>query len=197
MGQSHLATARITVPYIVDGRTHKARMFVRGLTLVGSDWMINSRALDANDTLWTDAADSFAHAISELAPSTSTVGVALLEKLTGLVWVTQDTHTLAWSPSAQPTKVGSQCTLTLRETNGYKAKIIVLDTYQAPPQKIKTPTGGDSNMDAFIEAFTVGAANAHEPYHVMVGASNNYLAGTAFVSMSVFLNRKVTRRAGA
>jgi hypothetical protein len=196
MSTNLVATARIVVPYTVSGRLHKARAYCKGATLVGADWYINSRTTDANDQLWSDAAEQFGYVVGLMLPSSVSYGALYLETLQSAVWVAVAFHTDTLTPGADALVPYSQVTVTLRTTDNKKVRIEVLDTNQPLFQQSKLITAGNAGMDAALLELTPGHVSAHAPYVWQVGRNNQYLNTTPFVSVSSWHNRKLAAAQG-
>jgi hypothetical protein len=196
MSTALLATGRITQPYTIGGVTHKARAYVRGLTLGGGIWRVNSRTLDENDIVWSDAANQFANNIGNLCDASTVFGAALLEQIVDGVWVTQDVFTVTVTTKTGTYKPATQVTMVLRDINFKKVKVVVMEGTEAAPQHINGPTDGGTQMDLFTHEFGSTHTNANASYVWMVGRGNQYLATSPFVGLTVTLNRKIRRRRG-
>jgi hypothetical protein len=192
-----VATARIQIPYIVSGFTHIHHAYVRNAQLVGGNWLINSRALDENDTNWHDAVDSILGSISFWAPNGTTVGAALLQKRSGGIWNNVDLYSPAFNPTGGGGPVAAgQATLTLKDKLLYNFKVQFMELQESYPQLIKNPTAGDADMDDFIGRYTQSGGASLYPYDFIVSRLDQFVASSPFVSLSVFLNRKVARARG-
>lgn len=190
------ATGRITCPYVVSGKTHKAHFYCRGIAPVGGSFNINSRTLDANDIVWTDAAERATFVTMVCAGTAVTPGDQILEKLIGGVWVPQAFHTSAQSATGGTIQLATQLTLYFRDITFKKVKCVLMETIQVVPYHSIDPLAGDVNMDALIKAFTVDHLNANDPFVWMVGRSNQYLNTASFVSATTTHNRKMRRARG-
>lgn len=189
------ATGRIEVLYTVGGLVHKAHAFVRNPQLVGTDWKINSRLLDENDTLWSDAAQTYVDALTRCGISTESVGQVTLQKMIGGVWVAQAAMTPTFSASGNAYVPGSQITLTLRDKLFYRFKVQFMERAEVVPQLVKSATGGDAAMDNLVALF--GSATTYpNPFHWIVSMHNQFLVDSPFVSCSVKFNRKLLRARG-
>jgi hypothetical protein len=188
--------ARITMPYTVDGFNHKCRLYGRNVQPVSGSFNINSRATDANDQVWTDAAAGMEYAVSALLPSAATYSPFLLEKWDGSVWEPLANTTIAPTNVTGSYVKASQITLTFKDTALEKLKLVVVEGTEALAQKFRSPTGGDSAMDICIAEFLSTHVGTHAPYVWAVSHRDLYLSSSPFVSASVWPNRKIARRRG-
>lgn len=191
-----IPTARIRFPTVEGGLTHVSHFYVRNATAVGSTWNINTRATDANDLDWVNAAQGLADALSYAYGTARTAGAVSLEQLSGGVWVP-----LAFTTVTLTNKVGGgldaeQITMTFRDKTNKKVKVIILEGNQAPPQHLVDPAAGDANFDNLIKQFMSTFTVTNAPYNWLVGRNNQYLATSPFVAATVTLNRKVRRARG-
>lgn len=196
MPQPFNATAKIRWGYVIDGQSHRVSAYVKGLTLQGSQWFINSRTTDANDQLWTDAAEGLAAAYAHVLGTTTVGSVARLFQLINGVWVQRDASSPAMTPSGNSYVKASEICMTLQTTTFDKVKVFVLEGEESPQLKISSPTGGGTQMDLFCAEYTSSHVHAHAPYVWQVGRDNQYLAVNPFVSATVTLNRKLRRARG-
>lgn len=191
-----VATWRMTAPYQSQARQHTAHCYVRGAQLQGADYYINSRTADANDTLWTNAADRFCNALAFELPTGASFGTVLLQHIESGVWITKATHTPSITAASGTAVPASQITMTLRTNQNHHLRVVVEDTEEAAPQRTENPNGGGASMDSFTGAFLSIAGNGNDPFNWIVGRDNAYLAAAPFVSISADINRKVKRAAG-
>lgn len=196
MATSLLASGRIMIPYTVSGKTHKVHCYVRGLTAVGGTFNINSRALDANDLVWTDVAQRLWVDFAAFLPSGSAGGTAQLQKLVGNLWQIQAAVALTGGAAAGTLVPGSQITITLRDRNFKHVKFVLVDVNEVVPQKLANQTAGGTTFDGFLSAMCVGTSNVNDPFNWLVGRGNQYLADAAFVSTTVDINRRAKRARG-
>lgn len=190
------ATGRILVPYTIDGFSHVAHAYVKNPQLVGAVYNVNSRATDANDLLWENAAQGFVDALGAIGPTGMSFGTCILQKLISTLWTPLATYSPGFSVTGGTSRPGSQVTLTLRDVNFKKVKVIFLDSIELPPQKVITPTGGDAGMDALVGSFLSTGAATYAPYKWIVGRGNAYLNTSPFVKVSVRYNETILRAHG-
>ncbi len=191
-----VATGRIVIPYTVDGLEHKIQAWVRNPQLVGSDWMINSRSLDENDTHWEDAAETWAFVISYLMDAGSTPGTALLQTRVGGVFTTVSTDTVAFANVTGSRFVAQQTTVTLRDKLFNRFKVQLMEATKLPGRKLTTYSGGDAQEDAFLLEYSVGNATGVSPYKWQVSGWNQFMAADPLVAYVTTLNRKLRRARG-
>lgn len=191
-----LATGRMKIPYTATGQNHVMHCYVRGLTLVGSDWMINSRTLDANDTLWTDALERMAVAFEQITSSAVDGGIAELQKLEDGVWITVDTQPFTLADQIGTMVAASQYTLTLRDRNNKHVKVVVMEHTVGTPTHSIAITGPGTQGGLFNAMFGASAANAADPYNWLVGRGNQFLATNPFIAATTTFNRKLRRARG-
>lgn len=191
------ATGRITLSYTITGKTHKAHFYVRGLTAVGSTWNINSRTLDANDIDWTSACDKLVEALSNWMASGQTWNDAVLEQLSGLVWLPRATHTPSFTNHGSSTAaLGWGCSLVLRDINFKKIKVLILEGNQGTLSHQSAYANLAGGNLAAVKEFTANKTLNPAPYDWMVGRGNQYINTTPFVGTTVSPNRKLRRARG-
>lgn len=190
------ATGRIRVHYTISGLTHTVSVFCRNVQNQSGSYFINSRTLDENDVPWIYAADRLVNSLQAIMPAGVTYSVAELQEYDGLIWTTTDTHALTPAEAFGTSVPAGQLTLTFRDKTNYHVKLVVMETQEAPGAKVISPTGGDSDLDALVAAWTSTVGNANDPFAWAVGRSNQYLAASPFISATVSLNRKLRRARG-
>lgn len=197
MSQSRLATSRIMLPYTTSGITHKAYAYCKA-NLVGSDWMIDDRAGGGSTLAFEDCADAWGGSHAEISVTSDTVfGTLELQQKSGSSWVTKAVKVYPGTPSGGGSLVTcSQVTLTLRDSQFNKIKVVMLDTSVGYPNQIRTPTAGSTAMDNFIKHFNSDNTAAADPYNWIVSLSNHFLTDEPFVSVSVTLSHLVERMRG-
>jgi hypothetical protein len=188
--------ARITMPYTVDGFNHKCRLYGRNVQPVSGSFNINSRNVDDNDQVWTDAAAGMEYAVSCILPSAVTYSPFLLEKWDGAVWEPLANTTLTPTNATGSYVKASQATVTFKDTDLLKLKLVVVEGTEALAQKFRSVTGGDGAFDLLIAEFLSTHTGTHAPYVWAVSHRNRYLSTSPFVSASVWPNRKIARRRG-
>lgn len=191
-----LGIGRITVPYTISALTHESRMYVTNPTLSGSDWVIDRRPSVGGTVNWEDAAQDYADAISYLMPAGVGAGTALLEELSSTGWLLRATVAVTLPNASAGVNVATQVTLTLRDTNFTRPKIVVMEGNEPAPQKITAPAGGSATFDSFVAEFLSTGSGAARPYVVMVNQHEFFLAENPFVSAVITLNRKLRRARG-
>lgn len=198
MAQPQLATGRIVQKYTVSGRTHRAVANVRGLTLVGGVYQINSRTLDANDTVWTDAANGWFETVSFLAPLATTWSDTELWEKVGTAWVLRATFTpIATDHKSGDPILAGQHTLTLRDTLFYFLKAVVLDSSAGDiPKKYTTLASLPTQPNNWAKQFTSSNTIGHAPYTWMVSDSDHYINTAPFVGVVTTFNRQLRRARG-
>lgn len=187
---------RITIPYTVSSLTHECRMYVWNPTLAGSQWNIDIRPDVGGVSDWVNAAQGLADAISWLLPAAATPGTASLEELSGTGWLPRDTTTVTLTNALGSVNLATQTTLTLRDSNFTRPKIVVMEINQPGPVKYTSPTAGGANFDGFIDAFLASSIVAQRPWFYMVNQHGFYLLDDAFVSTTITYNRKLRRARG-
>ena len=187
---------RITIPYTVSSLTHMCRMYVKNPALAAGTWNIDIRPDIGGVADWALAAQGLADAISFILATGVTVGTALLEELSGTGWLPRDTATVTLPNLSGTGATASQATLTLRDENFTRPKIVVMEVNNLGPIKISTPLGGGANFDGFIDAFLGSSSVAQRPWFFMVNQHENFLLDTPFVSTTITYNRKLRRARG-
>jgi hypothetical protein len=196
MATTLVAAARILIPYTITGLSHKIYHYVRNAQVGGSTYKINTRTTDANDLNWEDAADGFAATLTAILISSTTFGAASLELRSGSVWNPVSFHTLSAVGGSSFARAAGQLTVTLRDTLFRKVKVVVMESSQLPVFKTRSPTGGDSELDTFIQQYLSTYTVTNAPYKWMVGRGNTYVNTSPFVSASADYNDKLRRARG-
>src|SRR5690242_10601737 len=127
------ATGRIVVPVSFSGHLSHFHAYVRNIQAGGTDYRINSRATDANDLEWQDAAEGLYESLSYLWASGISAGSMSLEKKVGTMWVPLSFVAPSADHVSGSGHPASQVTMTLRDKLFYKVKVVVLNTKQIPP----------------------------------------------------------------
>lgn len=191
-----LGIGRITIPYVVSGLTHVLRMLVDNPTLSGSDWIVDKRPDIGGTGLFSDAAQGLAEFMSSALATGVTPGTALLEEYSATGWLPRDTATVTFPNLAGNSNLAGQITLTLRDTNFTRPKIVLMEPNQTLPFKFLSPTGGAGGLDGFIDGFLEGGTGANRPYVYMVNQHGFFLQENSFVSVTGTYNRKLRRARG-
>lgn len=190
------ALGRIVFPYTISGLTHVFHAYVRNPQVTGGQWKINTRATDANDLNWEDAADALEATLANNMPTGATAGTAILQTRTGSLWLPQSFHTVpTWSPGAS-SKPAVQVTIVLRDINFKKIKVVVLEGIEPAPEHETSPAGGTTNLQNLVKQFLSTFTVTNAPYNWMVGRGNQYINTAGFVGTTITLNRKVRRARG-
>ena len=196
MAQELLATARLVATYTIAGLTHKHHAYARGLTPTGGSYNINSRALDENDIVWSDAAAGLTETLSYLLGDEAEFGDVILQELVDNTWQDLDTASPGTDHGAGDSQFGAEAIMTLRDTAFKKMRIIVMEPATVVPQHITTPGGGAANWDNFILQYTAGVTVFFGPYGWQVSRGNRYIKDPGFVSANGSINRKLRRARG-
>lgn len=191
-----LGIARITQPYTVSGLTHVCRMYCTNPQLVAGVWRVDARPSLGGDANWEAVADSFAATLSYMLATGVTPGTALFEELSSTGWLPRDTHTTTFPNLSGSTATASQMTLTLRDTNFTRPKIVLMEVNNPGPLKFTSPGAGGANVDDFIEEFTSAGSLSANPYAMMVNQHEFFLQDSPFVSATITYNRKIRRARG-
>lgn len=194
MAQAKLATYRVEVQQTISGQTHTNRMYVKSDgTVIGGKIQLQDRAAANQD--WDTVARQFSKTVSRLTNNTASLSNVVLKQKVGLLWVPLDFATPVNDFQADATQVATEVTLVLRDTAFNKVKVVCLDTILAPPVHYASPPGA-GNAQTFSKNFLDIAASVNNPWAFMVSLSNHYLHLSAFVGMTITLNRRVRRRRG-
>lgn len=192
MSQDLVATARIHMFYTVSGHDHEVSFFCKA-TEVGGNWVLTDRDTGVTAIAWGDAVEQVAYGVNAILPSAvASMGAALLETRTGIMWNAVDAHTVSAQPGRGSLVPYSQATLTLRDTAFNKCRVIMLETNQALGYQLVSPTGGDANADDMIGKFISTTTDAAAPYRWMVSKSNHFLHTNSFVTFSTWTNYHLT-----
>jgi len=187
---------RITQPYTVSGLTHVCRMYVANPTLSAGTWRIDANPLVGGNADWADAADSFAATLSYMLATGVTPGTALLEEYSATGWLPRDTHTTTFPNLSGSTSQASQLTLTLRDSNFTRPKIVLMEVNNPGPLKFNNPGDGGANVDDFIEEFLASGSLSVRPYHMMVNQHEFFLQDDPFVSATITYNHRIRKARG-
>jgi len=191
-----LGIGRITVPYTVSGLTHVSRMYVANPTLSGSDWVIDLRPSLGGTTVWGAAAEGFAQTLSYLLATGTTPGTAFLEELSSTGWLLRATGSVTFPNLSGSANLASQHTLTVRDSNFTRPKIVVMEINNPGPAKYTSPTAGGANFDGFFGEFLSTGSISVRPWEVMTNGHGFHLQTAPFVSGTITYNRKLRRARG-
>lgn len=192
------ATGRITMNVTVTGFLHKLRVYARNPQAVGGSFNINSRALDNNDIVWTDALNDLCTCTSWILGTGHTMGDGVLEHYSGGVWSVYATATPVYTnhASAVPS-LGWQATYVLRDLLFRKVKVELIEGAAGTLTHYASLAAmGASNTANFAKEFTASKTLTNAPYNWMVGRGNQYLNTAPFVGFTFTTNRRVRRRRG-
>lgn len=194
------ATGRITVPYTIGGFVHKFRVYVRNPLAVGGSYNINSRTLDANDIVWTDALNDLVTCTSWVMPNTVSVGDATLEHQAGGVWSPLATATPAFTNHAPGVSIqGWQVTLVMRDLLLHKVKFVMLEGGNGGlfhNSSLAAITAHEAYFGNWVKEFTASKTLTNAPYNWVVGRGDQYLNTSPLVGFTVCPNRRIRRRRG-
>ena len=191
-----LGIGRITIPYTVLGLPHRSRMYVANPTLVGANWVVDLRPSLGGTTVWGAAAEGFSQTLSFILPTGTTVGTALLEELAATGWIPRASGSVTMPNLAGTAVAAAQLTLTLRDSNFTRPKIVVLEGNPIAPTKFTSPTGGAGAVDAFVAEFLSTGTISVRPWETMVNQHGFHLATDPFVSVTTTYNEKLERARG-
>lgn len=194
MAQPFTSTWRIQMSYQVATLTHKAFMFVKASTFTPP---VAPQLIDRTGGLadWTAVALRMGAASLQVIINTIPSVTYLLQNKQGLLWVPIDAYSPTQGGSASGAVfVASQVTMTLRDLQFNKLKVVMLDTSEVPPTTVKSlPATGD--LHNFALPYTDGAVDVNDPFSFMVSRSGHYLHGSAaLVAITTTLNTKVRRK---
>jgi len=198
MSQPLVATSRISIPYIVDGENHIARVYV---VKSGSSVPYGVVLSDASTISFADAAqgvwDAMQFAFSDNGTQVS-VPTAVLESLVGSAWLPLEFAVLTGhGRSGGEDYHARQTTLVYRDTSYKKVKIVLMEGRFRDPEHVVAPSNSTSNLNGLLGAFAGFQTITNDPTEFVVGRSENYLLGTSgAVGATVALNRKIRRRRG-
>lgn len=186
------ALNRITVPYTVSGKTHKARFYVIDHGTVSLD---GYRTIDTRTSFvsWAAAIQNFAEkfAAHELGSST-TVDTCLYEEFDDPLWLPIQTYLPvdltylggSWIPA-------SQLTLTLRGGAFKKLKSVFMETVSIPAFHYTTPP-----TSVFFDMWKADGADANDPINWQVGRDNTFMQEAPYAGVGCDFNRKLRRARG-
>lgn len=197
MAQPFTATWRITMPYSVTGVQHVMRVYVNstGALAGGITQLINRTGGLAN---WTALVSEFDTAVFNnlFQDNETSMGIALLENLSGIIWNPVDSVAMAALVNSVAAPVyASQNTVVLRDTTFDKLKIEYMEASVPIPYHTETPPASGIMQSAsapFLSNYTAMA-----PFNYVVSRSTGYIKATgAFVGQTGTLNRKLRRARG-
>jgi len=191
-----LGIGRITVPYTVSGRTHSLRMYVNSPTLAGSTWEIDVRPSVGGTIDWADAAESLANAMSSMLATGVTPGTALLEEYSSTGWLPRDTATVTFPNLTGSSSLASQFTLSLRDSNFTRPKIVLMEVNNPGPLKFTAPDAGGANVDAFVAEFLNTGVTTNRPWFVMANMHGHFLQEEPFISATITYNHRMRKVRG-
>jgi hypothetical protein len=196
MGVTLAATGRIITHYVIDGLAHKQVAYVRNPTLVEGAYLINSRALDENDTPWEDIADQLAKGLGFIGPTGITFADSELQKRTGLIWTPVAFHTVT-PPLTQGAYVkASECTITLRDVLFHPLKAVYMETIDIPPFHFVDPHGGSNYMDFLIDMWITTGGATPQMFDCVVSRGNQYINSSGFIACTCSYNHKLRKYRG-
>jgi hypothetical protein len=183
----------MTGTYQISELTHVARSYVEIQVLAGAASTLAVRS-GGTPLLWTDAAARWVAQFGNILAAASTGMGVLLERFSGGVWlpVAAVSESLAGDGALTPC---SQITMTLRDSAFEKVKVVVMDTNEAAPQKLSTPTSGNGGFDAWIAEY-IGSVDDSSAYNWLKSRGDRFLLANPFVSVAVDLNDRVRRDRG-
>jgi len=191
-----LGIGRITIPYTVSGQTHVLRMYVNNPTLAGSTWEIDVRPSVGGTIDWADAAESLANAMSSMLATGVTPGSALLEEYSSTGWLPRDTATVTFPNLTGSSALASQFTLSLRDSNFTRPKIVLMEVNNPGPLKFTAPDAGGANVDAFVAEFLNTGVTTNRPWFVMANMHGHFLQEEPFISATITYNHRMRKVRG-
>jgi len=193
MSQALVATHRITQPYTVSGVQHKIRYYVkRDLGVVTPPYFIINRA--ATSMNWTLVAEQFAFRMGYM--SQASWGPAVLEELSGTLWLPLDVYQPTGQSAGGSVQVATQTTMVLRDTAFKNFHVVFMEQTQAAPYHNIAPFALGTSQGNMQHGWLSDGADIHDPYQFQVSRGNRYLATSPFIGYTIALNRKVRRRRG-
>lgn len=196
MSQPLLATARILIPYVATGQTHKLAAYVRNLQVDGASWNINTRETDSNDLDWADAAQGYWLAMSYGLDDAISPPTAELQELTGVTWNTLDTFACTGGNGSNSTILASQFTLTLRDMAFKKLRVVLLDTINGAMFRYTTSAGPGGFQTNYAKQWDSTFDITNAPYRWQVSRGDRFLAASPFVSIVSVYNDRLRRDRG-
>jgi hypothetical protein len=190
------ATGKIVIPYTYSGISHKMSMYCKNPTLVGGTYNINSRTLDANDIVWTDAAQQLAQMLVQFTANASGVGQAVLQHWESGLWIPKAYYTVTPTGQTSGQQICTELTYVLRDKLNHPVKVVMLEGVEVPPQHWVNPLAGSAVLDSISHMLMDTTINANSPFAWAVGRGNQYLADTPIVGITLSFNRKLRRRRG-
>jgi len=189
-------SGRIKIPYVPDGIDHVFQMMVGTITGTGPGFQIPKRTGVGGTGDWRDAASDLAAALSNVLPTGTIVGAAILEKFDGLAYLPIGTLTVTL-PSLNGGAFGATgATASFHDENFHIVKPIVFDVNVAAPFRFLTPTGGNANFDALLLEFTENFTLTDAPYLYMQSSWGDYLREGGFIACTNDLNDLQRKRWG-
>lgn len=191
-----LGIGRITIPYTVSGLTHESRVYCYNPQSSGGSWVIDLRPSVGGTINWGIAADAYSQTLSHILGTGVTVGTAVLEEWSSTGWLLRATGTVTMPNLSGPLTLAAQTTMTLRDTNFTRPKIVVMETNVPPPAKYSSPLAGGATYDAFHAEFLSTGTLGGKPYDWMTNQHGFFLSTSPFVSTRLTYNRKLERARG-
>lgn len=186
-----LATARITLPYTIAGIEHKVHLYVQehGTTSIDGYLTINTRS---GNISWAAGIQQWADRYAVIAPSDMVPGTAILEELAGSLWLPVQSYDIVdFTPTVTVHKNAEQDTLTLRDANFKKVRVIMMEGIIGAPAKTTNPS-----ENGFLLGYVNSGADVNDPINWQVSRGNDFLSISPFVSFVTTLNRKLRRARG-
>ena len=190
------ATHRIEFQYTVLSFVHKFHAYCSAVTGTGpSGWNITQSDLTTQD--FQAVVDAWWNTVKgAFKASDTTLGQAILQVRSGTTWLPISFFTTAVTATgASPTLLAGQMTMTLRDQNAKKLRIILLETIHAAGVKIVTPTGGGGDLSTIGTNYSSGGASGSKnPYNWQLSRNGQSIG--SFISQVTDLNNKIRRRRG-
>lgn len=192
------ATHRVNVKYIVDGKTHVLRHYVKR----GADSGIGVPQLIDRDgsTLldWLTCANQLWEPYSQIMNSGVDNPELSLWERSGVLWVPVVFDVAIDSgQSADPTTLSAGISLVLRATSFKKIRAMMLDTTLGYLGHWITGEDAPTAIRDIARAYNGIGGGDHDPYRWVVNKANNYLAFSGCVAgVTLDQNDRVKRSRG-
>lgn len=197
MSQPLLATGRLVMKITTSSLLHTLHAYVRNVQAVGGSWNVNSRTTDANDVVWSTAAQGWWDAISYMLTTGQAAPSIELQQLVSGVWQVLASMTpTGGNLGAGGPVLGAQFTSVFRDTAYKPVKQIVFEGRWQPPFHNTSIAAFGSYITSYLTQFTSSATVTHPPYEWLASRGNRFLATTPFVGGTATFNRKVRRARG-
>jgi len=189
-------SGRIKIPYSPSTVSHVFQMMVGTITGSSPGFQIPKRPDIGGTGDWRDAASDLADALSNILPTGTTTGSAILERFDGLAY--QPISTVAVTlPNLNGGAFGATgATATFHDDEFHIVKPVVFDVNVAAPFRFLTPAGGNANFDAWLLEWIATFTLTDAPYIYAQSSWGEFLREDGFIACTNDLNDLQRKRWG-